>query len=203
MVAVLQVEEIYKRFGRRQVLRGVSLQAEAGQVVGLIGENGSGKTTLLRIIVGLLRANKGKVSVQGSLGYCPQEPVVFDSLTVEENLLYFATAYGLNRSEGLGRGKELLERFQCQQYIRMVTAHLSGGTRQKLNLILALLHDPTLLVLDEPYQGFDYESYMAFWSLADELKRKGRCVLVVSHLIYDSSHLSSLYRLQEGKAING
>jgi len=199
---LLIAEDIHKRFKQVQVLRGVDLRIKRGEVVGVVGENGSGKSTLLRIIVGLLPLDQGKVSMNSKYGYCPQEPLIFDGLTMEENITYFGAGYGLSRQQALKRGHELMERLNCRQFGNRLTSNLSGGTRQKLNLILALLHEPDLLLLDEPYQGFDYESYLDFWELAGEMAKLGRSAVVVSHLVYDQSRLSRLYRLEEGKVID-
>jgi len=172
-----------------------------GEVVGLVGENGTGKTTALRIIVGLLRPDAGSVRFSGSFGYCPQEPLLFDGLTFEQNVAYFSAAYGLSHAEGERRGTALMERLNCRQFGGRRVGQLSGGTQQKLNLIISLLHDPDLLLLDEPYQGLDYESYLAFWDLATELAQTGRATLVVSHMVHDHARLSRLYRMTDGKAI--
>ncbi len=199
---LLIAEDIHKRFKHTQVLQGADLHVDRGEVVGVVGENGSGKSTLLRIIVGLLPLDRGSVRLDSKYGYCPQEPLVFDGLTMEENITYFGAGYGLSRQQALKRGHDLMERLNCRQFSGGLTSTLSGGTRQKLNLILALLHDPALLLLDEPYQGFDYESYLDFWELAGEMAKIGRSTVVVSHLVYDQSHLSRLYRLERGKVIH-
>ena len=200
--AALELQDLEKRFGRVDVLRGASMQVGPGEVVGLVGENGSGKTTMLRIIVGLLRPDAGSVRFAGSYGYCPQEPLLFDGLTFEQNVAYFSAAYGLSRAHGARRGVELMERLNCRQFGGRPVGQLSGGTRQKLNLIISLLHEPTLLLLDEPYQGLDYESYLAFWDLAAELAHAGRATLVVSHMVHDHARLSRIYRMADGKAIH-
>ncbi len=199
---LLKAEGIHKRFKHVQVLRGADLQVERGEVVGLVGENGSGKSTLLQIIVGLLPSDQGSVRMNRKYGYCPQEPLVFDGLTMDENITYFGAGYGLSRQQAMKRGYDLMERLNCRQFSGSLAGTLSGGTRQKLNLILALLTDPDILLLDEPYQGFDYESYLDFWELAGEMARLGRSTVVVSHLVYDQSHLSQLYRLEGGKVIH-
>lgn len=196
---LMRAEDIHKRFKNVRVLQGATLKVERGEVVGIVGENGSGKSTLLRIIVGLLPLDQGSISLNSKYGYCPQEPSVFDGLSMEENIVYFGAGYGLPRQQALKRGHQLMERLNCRQFSGRLTGMLSGGTRQKLNLILAILHDPTLLLLDEPYQGFDYESYIDFWKLAGEMADIGRSTVVVSHLVYDQSHLSRLYRLEGGK----
>lgn len=200
-MTLLKVEGVHKRFKRLHVLRGASITVEPGEVVGLVGENGSGKSTLLRIIVGLLRRDHGSVTMSGSYGYCPQEPVLFDPLTMRENLAYFAAGYGLSSDDLQERSGELFERLRCTDHASMRVANLSGGTRQKLNLIISLLHQPSLLVLDEPYQGFDYESYLAFWDLAEQFKRKGTSALVVSHMLIDRGGLDRVYAMRDGQAV--
>ena len=114
---ILEVEGISKSFGRKQALEEVSFKAERGAITSIVGENGSGKTTLLRIIVGTLNSDGGKVRLSGRLGYCPQDMQVFNSLTLRENLVYFATAYGL-RGQGSGWKRtmqNLLDDFQLRE----------------------------------------------------------------------------------------
>jgi len=197
---ILDVNEISKSFRKKQVLDKVSLSIRKGEICGIVGENGSGKTTLLRIIVGMIKADTGIVGIQGSYGYCPQGMQVFNSLTLKENLVYFAMAYGLGnvRCAWWENLQHLLEAFQLGHDLDTRVAKLSGGTRQKLNLILALLHSPELLILDEPYAAFDWESYLYFWKLVETMKEKGASILIVSHLIYDQKNLDSVFELREG-----
>ncbi|MFD3657638.1 ABC transporter ATP-binding protein [Streptomyces sp. NPDC058620] len=192
---VLRMRGVFKSYRNRPVLRGMSLDLHAGQLVGIVGENGAGKSTLLRILAGDLTADSGVVERSGRLGCCPQETVLHQAFTVEQHLQFFQAAYGISR---LSRAYELLEElnFSGYRYERVET--LSGGTRQKLNLVLALMHDPQVLLLDEPYQGFDWETYLRFWDLAAALRDRGCAVLVVSHLAYDVSRLDILYRLDGG-----
>ncbi|HXL59743.1 MAG TPA: ABC transporter ATP-binding protein [Mycobacterium sp.] len=173
----------------------MTLDLVPGQLVGIVGENGAGKSTLLRILVGDLTLDSGDVECRGVLGYCPQETVLHDAFTVEQHLRFFQVAYGL---DSLHRAFELLEILRCADYRQARLGTLSGGTRQKLNLTLALMHDPQVLLLDEPYQGFDWETYLRFWELAATLRDQGCSILVVSHLAYDSARLDCLYRLDAG-----
>ena len=191
----LRVRDVHKSYRRRHVLRGVTLDLSPGQLVGIVGENGAGKSTLLRILVGDLAMDSGAVECDGVLGYCPQETVLHDAFTVEQHLRFFQVAYGL---DNLDRPFQLLEILRCSQYRQARLGTLSGGTRQKLNLVLALMHDPQVLLLDEPYQGFDWETYLRFWELAAELRDYGCSILVVSHLAYDTARLDCLYRLNGG-----
>ncbi len=197
---VLDVEHVAKAYGRHRVLKDVTLRIRPGEIAGITGENGSGKSTLLNVIVGRLQADSGRIVHRGQLGYCPQEMLIFESLTVAENLSYFATAYGLRRLDATwhAAAKNLLDRFRCSQHMSTPVNQLSGGTKQKLNLILAFLHSPDLLVLDEPYAGFDWETYLLFWEYARELRAEGKSLLVVAHLVFDSTQLNAVYRLAGG-----
>ncbi len=199
---LLQAQDVQKHYGRIPVLRGASLTINPGEIVGLVGENGSGKSTFMNILVGLLRQDGGSVQVNCQYAYCPQDALVFDGLTMKENIIYFSAAYGLSAREGLSRGEALLERLNCKKFESQPAGQLSGGTRQKLNLIISLLRDPDLLFLDEPYQGFDYESYLIFLDLVKEMAEAGRSALVVSHMVHDHNQLSRIYKMQEGRTVH-
>ncbi|HZU11334.1 MAG TPA: ABC transporter ATP-binding protein [Chloroflexota bacterium] len=192
---VLTVRDIHKSFGRRTILQGVGLSVAAGTLVGIVGENGSGKSTLLRILAGELRPDRGDITRIGATGYCPQTVVLNDALTVSQHIAYFWAAYGLHDRE---RADELIHILGYEQYLGSRVAALSGGTRQKLNLTLALMHEPSLLLLDEPYQGFDWETYLRFWHLADSLRERGAAILIISHLVFEQERFDRLYRLEGG-----
>jgi len=199
---LLEAVGISKRFGRRQVLRSVGLQLRGGELVGIVGENGSGKSTLLKILVGLLRPTSGAVTVNARTGYCPQDTLTFERLTVRENFRYFATAYGAGSHQGSESWVTivdyLLDRFRFKKDEDSLVSDLSGGTKQKLNLSIALLCLPDLLILDEPYASFDWETYLCFWEYADELRSQGKGILMVSHFVYDRSKFNRLLELKDG-----
>jgi ABC-2 type transport system ATP-binding protein len=183
---LLAASGIRKRFGRRLVLDGASVEVHAGEAVALTGENGSGKTTLLRICAGLLAPDEGTVRRSGRVGYCPQEPGVFDHLTVAEHLELFG---------GVAQGTRLLTELRLPLDRRTVTRALSGGSRQKLNLALAVLGNPQVLLLDEPYQGFDLGSYVDFWEHVRAWRDEGRGVLVVTHALTDLDRVDRVVEL--------
>jgi len=192
---LLQAQDLYKSFGRRKVLRGVNFSVQPGTLVGIVGENGAGKSTLLRILAGELRPDRGDVLRRGAMGYCPQKVILNETLTVNQHLAYFRAAYNI---PDLQRADELVEQLGYQQYRNALVGQLSGGTQQKLNLTLALMHRPQLLLLDEPYQGFDWETYLRFWNLMIDLRASGCAVLVISHLFFEQKQFDTLYRLQQG-----
>ncbi len=189
------VTDVVRSFGRHQVLRGVTFTARRGEMVGIVGENGAGKSTLLRIMAGLLPASRGRVEITGRLGYCPQDPQVHDGLTVAQNFEWFRAAY---RLDGLGAAEALMDRLAFRQYRDVLVSELSGGTRQKLNLVLALMHDPNVLLLDEPYQGFDWETYLRFWRIAEEYRRAGQAIVIISHLFFERRRFDRVLRLRDG-----
>jgi ABC-2 type transport system ATP-binding protein len=192
---LLTIHDLHKSFGRHEVLRGINLSVAPAMLVGIVGENGSGKSTLLRILAGELRSNRGEVFLRGAMGYCPQTVNLNDELTVNQHLAYFRAAYNV---DNLCRADELIKQLSYQQYRKELVGKLSGGTRQKLNLTLALMHDPSVLLLDEPYQGFDWETYLHFWEVAADLRERRCAVLVISHLIFDEQRFDRVYRLQDG-----
>jgi ABC-type multidrug transport system ATPase subunit len=186
-----------KTFGRRRVLSCVSLDVSRGEIVCLVGENGSGKSTLLKILAGWLSPDRGRVTRSGSMGYCPQEALVFTHLTVLENIRFFAAAYGLPHWQKASAG--LLGFFELNGCARQRAGELSGGTRQKLNLSLALMADPALLLLDEPYAGFDWETYERFWEQALAFRRRGRTVIMASHFIHQNAPVDRVLTLRDGE----
>jgi ABC-type multidrug transport system ATPase subunit len=186
---------VSNRFGHRTVLDGACLEAGAGQAVAIVGENGAGKTTLLRICAGLLVPDAGTVEVRGRIGYCPQDPGVLDLLTVDEHLELFGRAMGLPPEAALMAGHQILTGLRFPVGDKTVARHLSGGNRQKLNLTLALLGEPEVLLLDEPYQGFDYGTYVNFWDLVDAWRQAGRVVVVVTHMLAELTRVDQVVEL--------
>src|SRR5579859_2221201 len=195
-MTVLAARGIHKSFGRRRVLAGLDLAIAPGELVAVVGENGTGKTTLLRILAGDLRPDAGSVAIKGRPGYCPQTVVVDEALTVDQNVRYFQAAYGIG---GTGRADELIERLGYAACRGERAGNLSGGTKQKLSLTLALMHDPPVLLLDEPYQGFDWQTYLAFWDLAADLAAAGTATVVISHLVFEHDRFDRICHLRDGR----
>ncbi len=202
---VLDAERIaktYRRGWRReslQVLTDTNLRLVAGEIVGLVGENGSGKSTLMKILVGSLKKDSGRVIRHGSLGYCPQNPILYERLTCDEHFELFARAYGLDMAVAERNQQELYDTLGFDKYRPARVEELSGGTRAKLNLGLALLHDPDVLLLDEPYAGFDWDTYLRFWDLTADRRDRGRTVLIISHFVADEERFDRIIHLKNGK----
>ena len=189
-------------FGRtRDVLSGVDLALHRGEVVGLTGENGSGKSTLMKILVGEMRADQGTISSSGRLGYCPQTPLVFDRLTCDEHFDLFARACGMTRQAMAGSRESIYEELGFKRYARTRADQLSGGTLAKLNLGLALLADPDVLLLDEPSAGFDWDTYQKFWILVAGRRTAGRTVLIISHIVVDEDRFDRILDIRDGGVV--
>ncbi len=207
---VLAASDIEKSFHRGiwprrraiEVLRGASIEVRRGELVGLVGENGSGKSTLMQIVVGLLKRDGGEVDRPERLGYCPQTPMLWEKLTVDEHFELFALAYGLDNEARERSITALLAELQFAKYRSYRIEELSGGTRQKLNLAISLMHEPELLLLDEPYSGFDWETYLRFWEMSERRRDAGMGILIVSHLLAERERLDRMYELCEGQVCN-
>ena len=206
---VLRAEDVRKSFHRGipsrrrtvEVLKGATLMVCRGELIGLVGENGSGKSTLMQILVGLLGRDGGSVWESGRVGYCPQQPMLWDKLTVDEHFELFARAYDLDEQAREQAVSGLVGELQFERYRRYRVEELSGGTRQKLNLALALMHEPAVLLLDEPYSGFDWETYVRFWEMSERRRDAGMGILIVSHLLAERARLDRVYELHDGQAV--
>lgn len=175
--ALIAAVGLWRRFGHRVVLRDVSLSAGAGEVLLLLGPNGAGKTTLLRVLAGLLRPSQGRVGRHGRVGMVAHHSMLYDALTAEENLRFFARLRGVN----LGDVKPLLERVGLERRAGDRVGSFSRGMVQRLAISCALLGEPEILLLDEPLSGLDEASSEALLDLLGELRDAGRAVVVASH----------------------
>ncbi len=184
-----------------QVLKGSDLEMRPGEIVGLVGENGSGKSTLMKVLVGDLVADAGVVERTESFGYCPQVPVLYERLTCDEHLELFGAAYGLGDGDLARSRSALYEELDFARFADTRIEELSGGTRSKLNLALAMVHDPELLCLDEPYAGFDWDTYQRFWELSGDRRDAGASLLIISHFIADEERFDRIYDLIDGRTV--
>lgn len=195
---ILKAHNISKKFGKRDVLREVSLELDKGKMYGIVGENGSGKSTLLKIIVGEWQADKGSIEISGKFGYCPQQSTLFQDLTVDENFRIFGLAYGMGDNLIREISMEMMLKFNFSKFNNERIGNLSGGTQQKLNLCIALMNKPNLLILDEPYNGFDWETYSLFWNISAQLIAEGSTILIVAHLLNEKSQFGKIFKLNYG-----
>lgn len=182
---VLRLTDVSAHRGRRTVLSGINLTIHRGEVVAVVGANGAGKSTLLQLCAGLLRASGGSIERAPNFGYAPQLDSLAPLLTVDEHLRLFGAARGMRRHRSVSTGHRLLTRLGWTARGDQIAGTLSGGTQQKLNVALAQLNAPDLLLLDEPYQGLDALAYEDLWALISAWRASGAGVLLVTHLLRD------------------
>jgi ABC-2 type transport system ATP-binding protein len=208
-VAVLQIQDITKTFGKIHAVEGVSLALEPG-VVGLIGHNGAGKSTLMQMLATLTKPTRGSILLDGQdivarpelmrrrLGYLPQDFGVYPHLTALEFLQYFAALKGVRDGRRL---HELLELVNLHEQANRPAAGFSGGMRQRLGIAQALLNDPDVLIVDEPTAGLDPEERLRFRHLLGDLGRK-RLVIVSTHIVSDVENMASqLAVMRQGRLV--
>ncbi|MBI5156950.1 MAG: ATP-binding cassette domain-containing protein [Acidimicrobiia bacterium] len=200
-IAKTYTHGVWPRRRYSKVLRGADLALRRGEVVGLVGENGSGKSTLMKILVGSVDRDAGTVEMSGSLGYCPQMPILYERLTCDEHFQLFGKAYGMGDAKIDSARDDIYEVLGFGDWRESRVEELSGGTRAKLNLGLALLPDPDLLLLDEPYAGFDWDTYQRFWQLTEDRRDAGRSLLIISHFITDAERFDRIYDLVGGRTV--
>ncbi|MGK2928361.1 MAG: ATP-binding cassette domain-containing protein [Acidimicrobiales bacterium] len=200
-VAKAYTTGIWPRRRRVQVLTGADVDLRPGEIVGLVGENGSGKSTLMKILVGSLARDAGTLHRNGTLGYCPQEPILYERLTCDEHFELYGEAYRLNPLEIDRSRDEVYDVLGFGRWAGARVEELSGGTRAKLNLGLALLSDPQVLLLDEPYAGFDWDTYLRFWEITATRRDEGRSLLIISHFITDEDRFDRIYDLRDGQTV--
>jgi len=195
--------ELYVSHGRTVALRGVSLAAPAGQVTAVVGGDGAGKTTLLRCLAGSLGPDSGTVRrpPKERSGYFPASSGIYEDLTVAENLDFRANGYGLPRKAGRDRAAEFLERAGLSGVAGRLAGHLSGGMRQKLAVIAAMLHRPDLLVLDEPTTGVDPVSRSGLWWLIARAAAEGCAVVLATTYLDEAERCTSVLVLDGGVAL--
>lgn len=192
---------VWPRRRHSRVLRGADLALRRGEIVGLVGENGSGKSTLMGILVGSIDRDAGTVEMSGSFGYCPQAPILYERLTCDEHFQLFGRAYGMVDARIDSARDDIYQVLGFADWRESRVEELSGGTRAKLNLGLALLPDPDLLLLDEPYAGFDWDTYQRFWRLTEDRRDAGRSLLIISHFITDAERFDRIYDLVGGRTV--
>src|SRR5262245_5770391 len=203
MTALLDVIDLHKHYGSQTALKGVSFTVNRGEIFGLLGPNGAGKTTLLSILSCLSEPSAGGVRLEGKhlrptdrdlrhvIGIVPQELAVYEQLTPRENLTFFGELYGLGGRALAARADELLEAVGLDQRANHRVATFSGGMKRRLNLAIALVHGPRLLLLDEPTVGVDPQSRALIFEKVRRLNREGMTVIYTSHYMEEVEGLCS------------
>ena len=212
----ISTEGLVKRYGKRDVVRGVDLKVFAGEIVGLLGPNGAGKTTSFYIIVGLIPATAGNVFINGEtitglpmyrrarmgIGYLPQEASVFRKLSVRNNLTCIAESLPISRKQRKERVASLLNELGLEGVAKQPAYTLSGGERRRLEIARALLTEPRFLLMDEPFSGVDPISVAEVQKIVLALKDKGIGVLITDHNVRETLKIvDRAYLLHDGKVL--
>lgn len=214
---LLEAKDLVKAYGGRTVVDKVSYSVDAGEIVGLLGSNGAGKTTSFRMTVGMIRPEGGTVSFDGGdvtalpmyqrarrgMGYLSQEPSVFQKLTVEQNLMAICETLKLTRAERRKKVEALLEQFGLGIVRANLAKTVSGGERRKLEIARALVTDPKLILLDEPFSGVDPKAVEDLRREIERLRTKGIAILLTDHNVHETLKATDRsYVIHEGKVIS-
>ena len=210
---ILELKNIDKSFGEKEVLKGVSFTAEGGKAFGLLGRNGAGKTTSIRILMNVFPANSGEVLIDGKpidydktgIGYLPEERGLYPKKLIIDQLVYFAELKGMSAKDAVKAVDYWLGRLGMSEYRNKRLDTLSKGNQQKIQLITALAHDPDIVILDEPFSGLDPVNAMLLKDVVKEQISKGKIVLFSSHqMSYIEEFCDSIAIINAGKvAISG
>lgn len=203
----LKINNLTKRYGHFNAISDVSFSIQSGETVGLLGRNGAGKTTTIKCIIGAIEPTDGSVSFDGdrskmSIGYLPEERGLYLSATVYEQLVYFAELNNLEKNKIKSQIEKYLSRFGIADLVQKKIKTLSKGNQQKVQLISAILHEPDILILDEPFSGLDPVNAELFKSIVNEEKSKGRIIIFSSHRMEDIEELCDrVIMLKKGKVL--
>ena len=189
----LHVNNLVKTFGETRALDGISFQVNNGETFGLLGRNGAGKTTTIRILLKIIESDEGEVLFNGKdirkthqrFGYLPEERGLYLNCSVCDQLLYLASLHGISEKDASKRLKVFLEKFGIPEYYKKKIRELSKGNKQKIQLIAAMIHDPDVIILDEPFSGLDPVNVQLFKDIILELKQAKKTIIFSSHRMED------------------
>ncbi len=207
---MLSIKKLRKSYGKQPVLQDLTLNLCVGEVYGLLGPNGAGKTTTINIICNLLQADSGAIAINNQsvseatkklIGVAPQENLLYRSLSCEENLNFYARIYGLKAQQRREQVQECLAAVNLTNKAKSPVDTLSGGMQRRLNIAVALVHQPKLVILDEPTTGLDIEARYEIWELIRRLKSQGITILLTTHLLDEAERLCQRIGILKGGRI--
>ncbi|MNI54124.1 putative ABC transporter ATP-binding protein YbhF [compost metagenome] len=208
---VIVARHVDKAFGNKTVLSDISLEVHKAETFGLLGPSGSGKTTLVKLITGIDEVTSGDITVLGTpmpklsvfkqIGYMAQSDALYTELTAHENLELFAALYGLKKPRRSARMIEVMELVSLHQHLNKKVGQYSGGMKRRLSLAIALLHNPPLLILDEPTVGIDPLLRHSIWNELKLLNSKGTTILLTTHVMDEASKCDRLGMIRDGQLL--
>ncbi|MEX2308239.1 MAG: LPS export ABC transporter ATP-binding protein [Pirellulales bacterium] len=216
-MALLKVRGLVKSYGRRRVVDGVDFEVHPGEIVGLLGPNGAGKTTTFRMACGMIDPDAGRVTLagkdvtswpmyrrakDGGMGYLAQESSVFRKLSVQKNLLGVMEMLGMNRKARNRRSEQLMEQFGITHLRRSKAMSLSGGERRRLEIARALVSDPQIILLDEPFTGIDPVTIDSIQGIIRDLRDRGISILITDHQVRETLEITDRsYVIRSGQVL--
>ena len=216
-MSLLKVRGLVKSYGRRRVVDGVDFEVESGEIVGLLGPNGAGKTTSFRMACGMIDPDAGRVNLggqdvtnwpmyrrakEGGMGYLAQESSVFRKLSVQKNLLGVMEMLGMNRKVRNRRAEQLMEQFGITHLRRSKALSLSGGERRRLEIARALVSDPQIILLDEPFTGIDPVTIDSIQAIIRDLRDRGIAILITDHQVRETLEITDRsYVIRAGQVL--
>jgi len=184
---MIKLEGVFKEFDGKPILQGVNFIVSKGEIFGVLGESGSGKSVILKILMGFIKPDEGEVVINSKVGFSMQNNSLYENLTLIQNLNYFSNMYGVtNKKEKI---KNLLKILSLEGYEKTLVANLSGGTKKRGDIACALLNDPEILILDEPFVGLDSFLVQKLSRLIVELRNQGMTIILSSHLMSQVENL--------------
>lgn len=212
MEALLEIRKGVKRFGKHKILNELDISIHKNDFLGIVGGSGSGKTTLLKVLIGYHRLDSGNIYIEGKdvtrktstikkeVGYCTQENSFYNELSIIENMYYYGRMYGLWGKKLKKRVSELLELVELKGHEKKLAKHISGGMKRRLDFAISLIHDPEIVVLDEPTTGLDPVLRKRLWMLMKKINNEGKTVIVISHFLnYVQEYCTNVAILKDGK----
>ncbi|RDI41956.1 ABC transporter ATP-binding protein [Falsibacillus pallidus] len=211
MNTIVNVDHVSKSFGSHEVLKDITLSVQEGEIYGLLGPSGSGKTTLVKMMMGLEKATSGEITVHQTtmpslsqlvnIGYMAQSDALYTDLTAKENLEFFAALYGLGGKRKKERIQTVMEIVGLQNDLSKTIHQYSGGMKRRLSLAISLLHEPKLLILDEPTVGIDPVLRKSIWEQFQALKNAGTAIFVTTHVMDEAERCDKLGLIRDGLLI--
>jgi ABC-type multidrug transport system ATPase subunit len=193
----------------QEILRDISISLKPGELVAIIGKSGCGKSTFLKIIAGIIpQPDQGKIKIFGKpkffskdkIGFTPQETAMIPDLSILDNIKIFGLNSGITERKATRKAKKLLKMLKLEEDKNKLPSQLSGGQRVRLNIVLSLLHDPEILILDEPFTGLDFRNRRLLWHFLETLRKRGKSIILTSHLLAETQeHVDRLIILKNGK----
>ena len=207
----ISLSQINHSFGDKQVLFDINLNIQSGIIYGFLGPSGCGKTTTVKIMAGILEAASGSVQVLGEampklsimkrLGYMAQSDALYANLTAEENLIFFSSLYGMKKEKSKEKIDELLALVNLSNHKTKLVSAYSGGMKRRLSLAMSLLHDPEILILDEPTVGIDPVLRKSIWDALTSMTQRGMTIIVTTHVMDEAEKCHELAMMRDGKLI--